>query len=70
MPLFRRDGATKINRNDMDAIKFQNKYRIPSARAEWHDYNGGVYFITICTAGREHYFGRIENDRMQNNPVR
>ena len=28
---------------------FRNKYRIPSARAEWHDYNGGVYFITICT---------------------
>ena len=39
--------------------KFQNKYRIPSTRAEWHDYNGGTYFITICTAGREHYFGEI-----------
>ena len=53
----------------MDTIKFQNKYRIPSARAEWHDYNGGVYFITICTAGREHYFGRIENDSMQLNSL-
>ncbi len=39
--------------------KFQNKYRIPSARAEWHDYDGGVYFVTICTANREHFFGTI-----------
>ena len=39
--------------------KFQNKYCIPSARANWHDYNGGVYFVTICTKNREHYFGEI-----------
>ncbi len=39
--------------------KFQNKYRIPSARASWHRYNGGVYFVTICTQNREHYFGEI-----------
>jgi len=44
--------------------KFQNKYRIPSARAKWHDYNGGEYFITICTAGREHYFGEIRDGIM------
>ena len=44
--------------------KFQNRYRIPSARAQWHDYNGGAYFITICTAHRRHYFGFIENDQM------
>ncbi len=48
----------------MSDEKFQNKYRIPSARALWHDYNGGLYFITICTAGREHYFGRISGGRM------
>lgn len=29
--------------------KFQDQYRIPSARAIWHDYNGGTYFVTICT---------------------
>ena len=46
------------------ADKFQNKYRIPSARAVWHDYNGGDYFITICTSGREHYFGEILNGEM------
>jgi putative transposase len=40
--------------------KFQDKYRIPSARAEWWNYrNDAAYFVTICTAGREHYFGEI-----------
>lgn len=39
--------------------KFQNKYCIPSARANWHGYNGGVYFVTICTKNREHYLGEI-----------
>ena len=39
--------------------KFQNRFRIPSARAYWHDYNGGIYFVTICTKNREHYFGEI-----------
>ncbi|MEA4937451.1 MAG: transposase [Paludibacter sp.] len=48
----------------MKTDKFNNKYRIPSARAVWHDYNGGDYFITICTAGRMHYFGEIENGEM------
>ena len=38
---------------------FQNKYCIPSARANWHNYNGGVYFVTICTKNREHCFGEI-----------
>jgi REP element-mobilizing transposase RayT len=49
----------------MSDEKFQNKYRIPSARAAWHDYNGGIYFITICTKNRENYFGEIENGMMQ-----
>ena len=43
----------------MSDEKFQNKYRIKSARAVWHDYNGGNYFITICTKNREHFFGEI-----------
>ena len=49
------------------ADKFLNKYRIPSARAVWHDYNGGDYFITICTSGREHYFWEIQNGEMIQN---
>jgi REP element-mobilizing transposase RayT len=48
----------------MKTNKFQNKYRIPSARAKWHDYNGGEYFITICTGGREYYFGEVRDNEM------
>ena len=43
---------------------FKNKYRIPSARAYWHDYNHGCYFITICTNKREHFFGEINDNKM------
>ena len=45
--------------------KFQNKYRIPSARLQNWDYaNEGMYFITVCTKDRMHYFGEIENGKM------
>jgi len=49
----------------MSDEKFKNKYRIKSARAVWHNYSGGKYYITICTKNREHFFGRIENGIMQ-----
>ena len=40
--------------------KFQNQFRIPSARAQWWDYGWNApYFVTICTAHRECYFGEI-----------
>lgn len=40
--------------------KFQNKYRIPSNRWQGFDYGShGLYFITICTKDRVHYFGKI-----------
>lgn len=46
--------------------KYQNKYRISSARLQSWDYaNNGKYFITICTAKRLHYLGEIINDEMQ-----
>lgn len=39
---------------------YQNKYRIPSARLPtWNYGNEGMYFVTICTAQRQHYFGEI-----------
>jgi putative transposase len=45
--------------------KFQNKYRIPSARAPWWDYgNAAAYFITICTKKMQHYFGYITDHKM------
>ena len=40
-----------------------------SPRAAFHDYNGGVYFITICTAERQHYFGEITDGKMQLSPL-
>ncbi|MEX0968765.1 MAG: glucose-6-phosphate dehydrogenase [Bacteroidia bacterium] len=45
--------------------KFKNKYRIPSARAQWWDYGwNGAYFITICTKDREWLFGEIIDGNM------
>ena len=50
--------------------KFQNRYRIQSARAPWWDYGSdGVYFITICTAHREYLFGEIHNGEMLLSPI-
>ena len=40
---------------------FQNRFLIPSARAKWHGYNGGEYFVTICTQNRVHFLGEIRN---------
>ena len=48
----------------MSEDKFKDKYRIDTARAWWHEYDGGAYFITICTKDREHYFGEIEDGEM------
>ena len=38
---------------------FQKRFRIPSARASWHNYREGMYFITICTHQQKNHFGRI-----------
>ena len=32
------------------------------ARYRWHDYNGGLYFITICVKDKEHLFGHISEN--------
>ena len=48
--------------------KFQNKYRIPSARLQSWDYGkNGAYFITICTKEMFHFFGEVENKAMNFN---
>ncbi len=45
--------------------KYLNKYRISSARASWWDYgNQAMYFITICTHQRQHFFGEIRDGEM------
>lgn len=35
-----------------------------SPRARFLDYNGGEYFVTICTHDRKHYFGKIVDGEM------
>jgi putative transposase len=50
--------------------KFNNKYRIPSARLAIWDYSHpGFYFITICTKNRNHFFGEIKKDEMYLNEI-
>ena len=45
---------------------FQNKYRIASARHPCWDYGqNAAYFVTICTKNKEHYFGNIDNDKIE-----
>lgn len=45
--------------------KFQNTYRIPSARAPFWDYRWSAeYFVTICTFNQHSYFGEIKKGEM------
>jgi putative transposase len=40
--------------------KYQKKYRISSPRLAGWDYGShGLYFVTICTKHRVHYFGEV-----------
>lgn len=34
-------------------------------RAEWHDYNDGVYFVTVCCFRKKFYFGNIQDNTMK-----
>jgi REP element-mobilizing transposase RayT len=50
--------------------KWQGKYRIPSARwATWDYASNAAYFITICAAHREHYFGEVVDGAMVLTPI-
>jgi REP element-mobilizing transposase RayT len=45
--------------------KFNHKYRIESTRLKNWDYSQkGLYYVTICTANRKHFFGTIDNEKM------
>jgi putative transposase len=45
--------------------KFKNKYRIESHRWQYWDYSAPAsYFLTICTANRQHLFGEIIDGKM------
>jgi len=44
---------------------FRNKYRISSTRLQtWNYANAGMYFVTICTAHRLCYFGKIAKEQI------
>lgn len=34
-------------------------------RAKWHDYNNGIFFVTICSHKKQHTFGQIRNGEMK-----
>ena len=41
--------------------RYKDKYKVSSSRLENWDYgSNGLYFVTICTQDRVHYFGEIE----------
>lgn len=33
-------------------------------RADWHAYNDGVFFVTICAKDKQHFFGKITNGKI------
>ena len=50
--------------------KFQNIYRIESARLKNWDYGRNAwYYVTICTGGRSCFFGDITNGKMKYSPA-
>jgi len=45
--------------------KFNNKYRIEPARLKNWDYSQrAVYYVTICTANRAHFFGKVQDEEI------
>ena len=49
------------NQTMSDAMIFPRRKHV---RAKWHDYNGGMYFVTICVKDKQHLFGHICNGVM------
>ena len=45
-----------------------DQYR-KTPRANWIDYDNGMYFITICTKNRKHYFGRVVGCDVDLSPI-
>lgn len=50
--------------------KFQCKFRIKTTRLQDWDYaSPGAYFITLCTRGREHFFGDVVEGEMKRSVI-
>lgn len=37
--------------------------------AKWHDYDDGIYFVTLCCADHRHFFGEISDGKISLSPV-
>ena len=53
--------GTTTNRTNMDSIYHNRQY----SRVNWHNYDVGMFFVTFNTLNKVHYFGHVENGRMQ-----
>ena len=52
------------------AKRYQNTYRIPSARLPGHDYGApGWSFVTICTKDRRWFFGDVVGGEMHHSAI-
>ena len=50
--------------------RFKNKYRSESARLKNWDYgSNAAYFVTICTQGRQCFFGHVGDNEMMLNGI-
>ena len=47
-----------------DTLSLNKRLHRKYPRAHFHDYNGGLYFVTVCTKNKTHFFGEICNDEM------
>lgn len=60
-PAYGRDMSRPNDKNNINQMKLKSrKYH----RANWHDYNGGIYFVTVTTDANKHHFGSIKNNIM------
>lgn len=46
-----------------------DKHNRHQIRANWHNYNDGTYFVTICTKNKLHFLGDISNGKMMHSPI-
>ena len=51
-----------VKYNHKKQLEMCNPRKTP--RASWIDYDQGIFFVTICTKDKIHYFGKILNERM------
>ncbi len=58
-------GLKRLWLNKYRMVRFQDKYRVQTARLRNWDYRlNGLYFVTICTKDKKYFFGEIQNDIM------